>query len=85
LAELKGVTTVPAIPVDKPDDNYLEVLPLKITKAGIKTSEAIGGVGLISTILAMTQGGSETMKIVGIAGVAVLGAAYMISRGIAKK
>jgi hypothetical protein len=54
-------------------------------KSGFKTSEAIGGAALVAGILAWIKGAPTSVQIAGICAVGVLGAAYMVSRAIAKK
>lgn len=53
-------------------------------KPGFKTTEAIGGAALVAGILAWIKDAPTSVQIAGICAVGVLGAAYMISRGLAK-
>ena len=54
-------------------------------KPGFKTSEAIGGAALIAGILAWIKDAPVAVQITGICAIAVVGAAYMVSRAMVKK
>ncbi|MCP4897897.1 MAG: hypothetical protein GY906_13070 [bacterium] len=54
-------------------------------KPGAKTSEALGGLGLVGGIYVFIKDAPEPVQIAGIIAVGVLGAAYMISRALVKR